>query len=323
MHTGVNMNIRIAALSALACWATQVGAAAPAVGITGALTHFGYTLQSLGAASTTPPTGSLLPTLAPDAPADASAMAVDLRTYLSTTTGSELFPVVNGVASGVSASGIMRGSLSPEAIQTSLAADAAQVAQLLADRSPNGNTLLSAYAGATPFGGLAITLQAHSAITFTGTFHNTVSWNPDALDPVMAPYFDGENTAELVLVGGARMNAQLVDLTQNEAGEGIVDTSVDELFSTVQYRHLPADLRAGQPWLIDERSPSSLSFVRTFRNPYDMDLTVLLQFEVASELSVGRINLKNNGLVPEPGTWALMGLGLVGLSLAARRKRTG
>jgi PEP-CTERM motif len=56
-------------------------------------------------------------------------------------------------------------------------------------------------------------------------------------------------------------------------------------------------------------------------NPFDTELTYALSIVAAQEMVFYRKDLAFNplgGAVPEPGTWAMMGLGLVGIAASAR-----
>ncbi|MEY4765985.1 MAG: hypothetical protein RI907_2658 [Pseudomonadota bacterium] len=63
------------------------------------------------------------------------------------------------------------------------------------------------------------------------------------------------------------------------------------------------------------------SFRGTIVNPFDREMTFRLDFLGSQELAMfeGEV-LPSSSTVPEPGAWALMGLGLVGLAVASRRR---
>jgi hypothetical protein len=305
---GEIMTIRIAALAALACWSGHVWAASPAIAITGSITQFGYTFESLDP-NASPPAGGLASFSLVDEP----TLGVDFRTS-SYESAREFIAAVDGMATSVSANGIMRGSVTPASFETSLAVSQTQLSQLLAQKNPDSNTLLQTIAGSNYDDYVVLKLAAHTAVTFTGTIASTLSFDRDALDAASAPYLDAEGTVNLMFLGGGRM---LTVLDETAFGEPAM-TIEDVQFERVDYRYMPN----GQSQFTRESVAGPLTFSRTVRNTHDVDLDLYFMLHAGSDLSVDRYSFSvDAGAVPEPGTWALMGLGLIGLAAASQRHR--
>jgi hypothetical protein len=218
-----------------------------------------------------------------------------------------------GQASQASANGLASYAATPDAIRGSVSVNAAQLAQELASRPREEGLRVGAGIDSVIDQPWRIVLAPHTSITWSGHITQHVTVNELALRAQLAPYHDSQTSTDVMLFSSVSLAMTDLDpglLAANP--DPSVGSYLDASFSyDPAYIHTPQELPADQA--IDLR-PFSFTLVNT------LNVAAGGTFYLSAVSGFG-VAMSSNAPVPEPATWALMGLGLAGLGWASRGRR--
>jgi hypothetical protein len=231
-----------------------------------------------------------------------------------------------------SADGLSQVSISPTAISMSTALTDQSVQSLVPSYGDGfdqrfvtavklDNTLIYGTTSADPMY-WQVTLAPQSQLTLSGVAKMALNMDVDRMGAILSPLADVGSRPSAILVAGLSLSAVSYDPV-----EGFPISNVSAPFSEIQY-----DFDTSQNVLLSASGPDvnkEESFSLKLLNDRDVEQMYYLQFTAVNEavfIKNGRPelvdgDLGNTTVVPEPSTYALMGLGLVGLSVVARQRR--
>jgi hypothetical protein len=165
---------------------------------------------------------------------------------------------------------------------------------------------------------IQFTLSPHSQLSWSATMDLSFALNPQLLADTLKSHAT-DTLHPMLMVGGVFYGGPVVvDVSEEQAAV------LEALGHTEIYQDLNVTLEfdAQGNWTMDGTPGHVTRDVGlTMYNPFDTELTYAVSMFAAQEQVFYTRNLNfNPSGVPEPGSWALMGLGLLGLAL---RKRQG
>lgn len=236
----------------------------------------------------------------------------------------------------LSPDGVSQTSIGPSAISMSATLTEQTVQSILpgygTDADQRFVSLVSLGENAEFYGGSLgnadawqVTLAPKSQLTMSGVSNVSLNMDLERASRLLSPLADSESTPSLVLVAGLYLNARILDPV-----DGVSAYNVDMPGAEVQYFF---DTDRTFQWIGVNTSPvvqTQNNFGLTLRNELDVEKTFLVDMLAYNETILfrsGRPEVIDGGEVlspiPEPSTYALMGLGLVGLSVVTRQRRGG
>jgi PEP-CTERM motif len=116
-----------------------------------------------------------------------------------------------------------------------------------------------------------------------------------------------------ILLDGARLTAPTIKIDAAGSLTALADSylSGDQILVTALAVSWPSNTVVRNPADVTLRTPDAVDPVGAGGD---------VQLETGGDISLGSGDISLTGTIPEPGTWALMALGLAGVGLAARRK---
>ncbi len=164
---------------------------------------------------------------------------------------------------------------------------------------------------------LQVTLSPHSQLTWSATMDLSIALDPQLLaDTLQSQATDTVHPA-LQMAGVFYGNA----LPIGASDEQVAVLNAQGFDAINEGVAISLEFDAQGRWTQDGTPGHTARELHlTLYNPFDTELTYGLDLFAAQELAFFRNNAQLDPTsVPEPGTWALMGLGLVGLALCKRR----
>jgi hypothetical protein len=299
--------------------------------MTSSFTDFKYELRSLDAAPAGQPTVTFQTvTLQPDpVPVfnnvdkvygvgliDVNGQVTDTSTLVAGA------PWATASASSTSSDGTLNASITPSSLSASGSFDAAYATTQwgLIDFN-NGNIGHVAKAGVVnDLDAVAFTLSPHSVITFTGVLKASISLDTAALDQLAPAFYNGVETPYVAV--NAANAIQVVTLPEDLTNTADWQSQDVYLGVSESHNYLP-----GVAGTLVVKSDEK-AFTLTVENTRDTALLGVFNLFTGVETSWFRNTIASPEIggpisttVPEPSTYALMGLGLIGLAAVARQNR--
>lgn len=315
--------------SCLATAGVSARAEAAIATMTSSFTDFKYELRSLDAEPVSAPTVTFQAVTVQSEPTQAlinidkafGVLQTDANgTITDTATMVSGAPWATGSVQSTSSDGTLSASVTPTGLNTSGSFSAAYAASKLGSTNfDNGNIAVGAKAGiAQDADGIAFTLSPHSAITFTGLMQASMRLDTAALNEVSKAFYDGVRTPFVSV--GAFNYINVASLPEDLSTMANWDTQEASLGVLEAFTYQP-DVAGGLVVKSDEKA-----FSITVENTRDTALVGVFNLFTGTQTNwyrntIGAPEISVTPSVPEPGTYALMGLGLMGLSVVARQRR--
>jgi hypothetical protein len=156
---------------------------------------------------------------------------------------------------------------------------------------------------ATNPGPMTVALDATSGLKFTKLFSPTITLSGFSFDA---------GTGELY--GNLKVSSGIVNIVDIQNQSVLKSTSFVAALGTAPGNAVPTSTGTRSLAVLAQSFVLSQSFIDFMANTYNLDAN---QFGYLA----GLVKEVKVGTIPEPSTYALMGLGLVGMAFAARRKQ--
>ncbi|MEY2844189.1 MAG: motif [Pseudomonadota bacterium] len=159
-------------------------------------------------------------------------------------------------------------------------------------------------------GAMTVNLDATSGLKFTKLFSPTITLSGFSLDAATGELYGSLKVASGIIT--------VVDIqNQSVLKAGTFASSLGTSAGT----SVPSSTVARDLGLTASNFALSQSFIDFMANTYNLDANQFGYLAgLVKEVKIGTVATQP-GVVPEPSTYALMGLGLVGMGLVARRKQ--
>ena len=216
-------------------------------------------------------------------------------------------PFPGGSGNFVSSDGLGQASTGPNQVSASLTIDSAAIGNLYTAAAGTSAFQPVAFAGVTPAFFMLpdqannvweVTLSAHSSITLSAQFDYSITLDEATLRSALSSFGGKQDTFQL-----------------STRAYSLIDVLDSETLSTQDLEVVDSLDLGGASSL----GPVSQALSMEVRNDSDAAHTYYLSYAATASMLMS-VEKDPTSVVPEPGTWALMGLGLGFLGWCARRR---
>jgi PEP-CTERM motif len=167
---------------------------------------------------------------------------------------------------------------------------------------------------------IQFTLSPYSQVAWSATMNFALTLDPQGMADTLKVH--ATDTIRPMLHAGGVFYGTPVPV-------GLDDAQLEEVLNTLGYNEIQESIEVslefdaqGNWTMVGQPGQAQRQLSTTFYNPFDTEITYAMPIFAGLEMVFYRKDLAFNpsGPVPEPGTWALMGLGLVGLTAVTRRR---
>jgi PEP-CTERM motif len=168
---------------------------------------------------------------------------------------------------------------------------------------------------------IQFTLSPHSQLDWSATMSFSMALDAQAMADTLKVH--ATDTIHPMLFAGGVFYGTPFPIGLDEAQMDVLNALG---YSEIQQSfEVALEFDAQGNWtMVGEPGQGQRQLSTTLYNPFDTEITYAMSIFAGQEMVFYRNDLGFNplGPVPEPGTWALMGLGLVGIGLAGLKRRS-